>query len=120
MFDSKQFIGIVVHASDGERVFWATSIKEYHALGCIKGKPETGTVTTLDREGHYQQYSITEWEDKLQEEAEWIGEVNACYPEEASEHDWDQLDHDEALAAYEKQRQETLAKLQAQAEKIPF
>ena len=39
MFDSKKFIGIVVHATDGERVFWATSIKEYHALRAHQGHP---------------------------------------------------------------------------------
>jgi len=120
MFDSEKFIGIVVHTTDGERVFWATSIKEYHALGHIKGKPETGTVTTLDREGHYQQYSMTEWEDKLQEEAEFIGEVSIYHPEEASEPDWDQIDHDDALAAYETQRQATLAAMRERAEKILF
>jgi hypothetical protein len=120
MFDSTKLIGIVVRTSDGERVFWATSIKEYFALAHMKGIPETGTVVTLDRKGNYHEYTIEDWYAEIDEEGYHMEEVAACYPDEANEPDREDIERNEVLAAYEKQRQETLAKMRAQAEKIPF
>ena len=85
MFDSKRFLGIVVHDSEGQRVFWATSIGEYHRQVRAQGIPETGTVSTMDRDGKAQTYTIAQWQDALQDESEAKAEADAMSTPEPDE-----------------------------------
>ena len=77
MFNSKRILSVVVHDSDGQRVFWATSMSEYYRQLRAQSIPETGTVSTMDRDGKAQTYTIAQWQDALQDEGEAQAEADA-------------------------------------------
>jgi hypothetical protein len=104
MFDSKRLISFVVRDSDGQRVFWATSAREYASLSQTQGLPETGTIVTLDRDGHCAEYTVPAFQDLLNEEglahAETMAMLQGCMaPDEVyPEHDYELLEHARMLA----------------------
>ena len=68
MFDSARIISTVVRDSEGQRVFWATSAREYAILSLMQGIPETGAVVTMDRDGNVSEYTTAQFQDLLNEE----------------------------------------------------
>ena len=55
------------------------------AAATAQGIPETGTVTTMDRDGKAQTYTIAQWQDALQDEGEAKAEADAMSTPEPDE-----------------------------------
>ncbi|MFN8466229.1 MAG: hypothetical protein U0X20_11800 [Caldilineaceae bacterium] len=110
MFNSKRILSVVVHDSDGQRVFWATRMSEYYRQVRAQGLPETGTVSTFDRDGKAQTYTIAQWQDALQDEGEAQAEADAMSTPEPDEPDGPRDLEEEAnyvkLQAYQAQEDE--------------
>lgn len=110
MFNSKRILSVVVHDSDGQRVFWATRMSEYYRQVRAQGLPETGTVSTFDRDGKAQTYTIAQWQDALQDEGAAQAEADAMSTPEPDEPDGPRDLEEEAnyvkLQAYQAQEDE--------------
>ena len=110
MFNSKRILSVVVHDSDGQRVFWATRMSEYYRQVRAQGLPETGTVSTFDRDGKAQTYTIAQWQDALPDEGAAQAEADAMSTPEPDEPDGPRDLEEEAnyvkLQAYQAQEDE--------------
>ena len=107
MFNSKRILSVVVHDSDGQRVFWATRMSEYYRQVRAQGLPETGTVSTFDRDGKAQTYTIAQWQDALQDEGEAQAEADAMStPEPDERRDLEEEANYVKLQAYQAQEDE--------------
>ena len=107
MFNSKRILSVVVHDSDGQRVFWATRMSEYYRQVRAQSIPEIGTVSTMDRDGKAQTYTIAQWQDALQDEGEAKAEADAMStPEPDERRDLEEEANYVKLQAYQAQEDE--------------